>query len=93
VAWCGQVAAMHQEGPAEVGDSLTGTGSRAAHPAEAGMPVQPPRKKPDSMGSGHRSWKHTPGWRTLKGTKVLGTSSPKEGATGEIREQQHENRP
>jgi hypothetical protein len=42
-----------------MGDSLVWKGSKTAITAEQGTPVKSPRKKPDSMGSGRRSQKHT----------------------------------
>jgi hypothetical protein len=76
-------------------DSLAGTGSRAAHPAEVGTPVQPSRKKPDWMGSDRRSPKLTQvgmssrdqrcsGWAPLRRERLekLETSNTRTGSWG-----------
>jgi hypothetical protein len=93
VAWCGRVAAVSPKGFVQMGDSLVGTGSRTANPAEAVAPVQPPQEetrldeKRPPVTEAHASW------RTLKGTAALGTRGPKEGAAGEVGQRQRENRP
>jgi hypothetical protein len=82
------VMAVHPKGPLEVMDSLARMGSRATHPAEVGTPVQPPRKKPDLMGSGHRLWKHMQVGTPSREQWCLGHAALR---TGEVREQQREN--